>query len=151
MPEKIPYSVADAATRVVIRTNRDAYRRVMAPGKGRSVVWGIRPSNKHCERIVTMTRENLILGDLRFVDNEDRGFTVHQYQVGKLENSIFWLNRRGELALLRWLKEKKHPEEEEEPLGGVSKLTEMFEQEKQDVLDSADTGAVPGFPDEDQS
>lgn len=90
-------------------------------------------------------RSDLVLGDLRIVDDGELGFTI--YRVSKLEKLVCWVNLKGERELLRWLKEKPVQKNEEPPLGGVSKLSEMFEQEKQDVLDNADTGAVPGFPD----
>ena len=92
-------------------------------------------------------RSDLVLGDLRIVDDGEKGLTI--YHIAKLEPQICWVNRKGERELLRWLKEKPRQKDEELPMGGVSTLKEMFEKEKQDVLDEVENEAVPGFPDGD--
>lgn len=95
-----------------------------------------------------MSRTALVLGDLRFVDENELGFSV--YHVSKLDHKICWLNLRGERELLQWLVNKPIQQGEELPLGGSSKLSEIFEEsERERALDDADTGAVPGFTDGD--
>ncbi len=43
------------------------------------------------------------IGDLKLVDEKDLGFMI---QKTTNKNSYFFFNKRGELALFNWLKEK---------------------------------------------
>ena len=65
----------------------------------------------------TMARMDLIIGDLRIVDDEEKGLSV--YHVSKPTAKLCWVNLKGERELLEWLS-KKPKTEEERSLGGIS-------------------------------
>jgi hypothetical protein len=62
--------------------------------------------------------DDLMLGDLRIVDDGNLGFSVYLHD--KPERSICWINKKGEKALATWLNEKKYPEVGS-VLGGIEK------------------------------
>lgn len=66
-----------------------------------------------------MSRPDFISGDLRVVDDDDKGFSI--YHVNDPDGLICWFNLKGERELLHWLNEKPFSEREMPPLGGVTK------------------------------
>ena len=64
-----------------------------------------------------MPRMDLIIGDLKIVDDGEKGLSV--YHVDTFTPKLCWLNLKGERELLEWLK-KKVVGKEERPLGGIS-------------------------------